>query len=38
MALVAYKNTHRVIDSVGVLCLYPLSIGLVAGLEAIGWD
>lgn len=38
MAIVAQKNTHRVLDAFMVITLYPLSLALVAGLEAIGWD
>ncbi|CAN0014694.1 unnamed protein product [Ascophyllum nodosum] len=38
MAAVSMKNTHRVIDGILVLSLYPLSLMMVAGLEALGWD
>ncbi|CAM9392982.1 unnamed protein product [Sphacelaria rigidula] len=38
MAVVAQKDTHRVLDGSMVLMLYPLSLMVVAGLEAIGWD
>lgn len=38
MAIVARKSTHRVIDAAVVLSLYPLSLIVVAGLEAMGWD
>jgi Ca2+/H+ antiporter len=38
MALVAMKKTHTVLDGFLILSLYPLSLALVAGLEAIGWN
>lgn len=38
MAFVSMKNTHRVIDGLCVLSLYPLSLMVVAGLEELGWD
>lgn len=38
MALMSLRNTHRVIDGFMVLTLYPLSLMVVAGLEALGWD
>lgn len=38
MALMSLRNTHRVIDGLMVLTLYPLSLMVVAGLEALGWD
>ncbi|CAN0420200.1 unnamed protein product [Pylaiella littoralis] len=38
MAVISLRATHRVIDGILVLCLYPLSIMVVAGLEALGWD
>lgn len=38
MAVLSMRNTHRVVDGLVALSLYPLSLMLVAGLEAIGWD
>lgn len=38
MAVLSLRNTHRVIDGIMALALYPLSLMVVAGLEAIGWD
>eukprot|EP00904_Undaria_pinnatifida_P012665 jgi/Undpi1/8529/HiC_scaffold_25.g10996.m1 len=38
IAVVSLRTTHRVIDGLAVLCLYPLSLLLVAALEAVGWD
>ena len=38
MAVLSLRNTHRVIDGIMALTLYPLSLMVVAGLEACGWD
>ncbi|CBN73858.1 Putative sodium calcium exchanger [Ectocarpus siliculosus] len=38
MAVLSLRNTFRVVDGVMVLSLYPLSLMVVAGLEACGWD
>lgn len=38
MAILSLRSTHRVIDGIMALCLYPLSLMVVAGLEACGWD
>jgi len=37
MAVIALKRTHRLFDGLLVLMLYPLSLMLVAGLEAYGF-
>ena len=38
MAVVSLRTTHRVVDGLAVLSLYPLSLLLVIALESIGWD
>lgn len=38
MAILSFRNTHRVVDGLCALSLYPLSLMVVAGLESIGWD
>lgn len=38
MAIVSLRTTHRVVDGLAVLSLYPLSLLLVVVLEAVGWD
>jgi hypothetical protein len=38
MAMFALKQTHTVMDAFLILSLYPLSLALVAGLEAMGWN
>jgi len=38
MAVYSFKDKHLFIDAILILTLYPISIVLVAGLEAIGWD
>lgn len=38
MAILSLRDTHRVIDGIQALSLYPLSLMVVAGLEAMGWD
>lgn len=38
MAVLSLRSTHRVMDGILALCLYPLSLMVVAGLEACGWD
>ncbi|CAM9382036.1 unnamed protein product [Chrysoparadoxa australica] len=38
VALISLKATHRLLDGLMVLTLYPLSLLLVYGLESIGWD
>jgi hypothetical protein len=38
MALYAQKKTHRTLDAIIILALYPASLALVAGIEAAGLD
>ncbi len=38
MALYAQKKTHRTLDAIFILALYPASLALVAGIEAAGLD
>mmetsp|Transcript_37154 Transcript_37154/g.73112 ORF Transcript_37154/g.73112 Transcript_37154/m.73112 type:complete len:288 (+) Transcript_37154:2-865(+) len=39
MAFVAMRRTHRLLDGLLVLCLYPISLGIVWALENVaGWD
>lgn len=38
MAFMAFKKTHTMFDAYLILSLYPISLMLVASLEAIGWD
>ena len=38
MAVLSLRSTHRVIDGIMVLCLYPASLMVIARLEAWGWD
>ena len=38
MAFMSFRNTHRLLDALVVLSLYPLSLVIVAYLESIGWD
>jgi hypothetical protein len=38
MALFALKTTHPILDACCILALYPLSLAIVAGLEAAGWN
>ncbi|CAN0036010.1 unnamed protein product [Ectocarpus fasciculatus] len=38
MAVLSLRNTFRVVDGLMALSLYPLSLMVVAGLEACGWD
>lgn len=38
MAYFAFKKTHTVLDACLILALYPLSLALVAALEAMGWN
>lgn len=38
IAVYALKSTHTVMDGCFILALYPLSLMLVAGLEAMGWN
>lgn len=38
MAMMALKKTHTVMDGFLILSLYPLSLGMVAFLEYLGWN
>lgn len=38
MAVLSLRSTHRVVDGIMALSLYPVSLVVVAGLEACGWD
>ena len=38
IACMALKKTHTMFDAYLILSLYPISLVIVAGLEAIGWD
>eukprot|EP00981_Chlorochromonas_danica_P003949 scaffold748_cov176-Ochromonas_danica.AAC.3 len=38
IAIFALKKTHTILDAFLILSLYPLSLGFVAGLEAMGWN
>ena len=38
MAAMALKNKHTLLDAFAIISLYPLSLVMVALLEAAGWD
>ena len=38
VGMMALKKTHTVLDGYMILSLYPLSLLLVAALEAMGWN
>ena len=38
MACFAFKTTHTVLDALCILALYPISLLMVAALEAAGFD
>jgi Ca2+/Na+ antiporter len=38
MAFMSFRSTHRILDAIAVIMLYPLSLLLVATLESWGWD
>lgn len=38
IAMLALKSKHTISDGLFILALYPLSLGLVATLEKMGWD
>ena len=38
VALVALTHTQTLVHAIFVLCLFPISLVLVAGLEAAGFD
>ena len=38
VGLMALKKTHTVLDGYLILSLYPISLLLVAALEAMGWN
>ncbi|CAM9345556.1 unnamed protein product [Choristocarpus tenellus] len=38
MALISLRSTHRIIDAIIVLSLYPISLLVVVILESLGWD
>lgn len=38
VGFMSMKQMHSMIDALVILAFYPLSLGLVAGLEAVGWN
>lgn len=38
IALLALKSKHTMTDAWMILALYPLSLGMVAALERMGWN
>lgn len=38
IGIMAFKKTHTMFDAYLILSLYPISLVIVAVLEAVGWD